>query len=476
MGVFFTVGEKKKRPGVYQRYENIGGTSVAGAINGVVACCVRSNWGELGKVLTFESVEAAKAAFGDGGSTGTVDLLTEVFIGGATKVYCIRLGNGGAKGTVKLKDTTEEPLDAVVMTAKSEGDREFQYTIRSVLGDSASKEFIVYENGSVIEKITFQPGENEIDSFIAAGKESSYFNFSKEAEYSGTNKLADVTQELFPKGTNPNVTNSDYSNAFTLLEPYSFNAICVDTEDTAVHTLLSAYIDRIYNNGNILPFAVVGEPTSIEFKTRLSHAKAFNSYNVIYVGSGAIDTSGTALEGYKAAARIAGMTAATAANQSLTHKTISGMTDIMEMLTNSQYEQAIDTGMITFSTSSEGTVWIESGITTLNLPQGDDDEGWKKIKRTKIRKELMNRAGTTVEGLIGNINNDPDGRAAVLIAIGKLLGLMQTEGKLLEGAYIEIDKNNLPEGDSAWFNIYADDVDSLEKIYFVYKFRYSPNV
>ena len=25
MGIFFTVGEKKKRPGVYQRYENVGG-------------------------------------------------------------------------------------------------------------------------------------------------------------------------------------------------------------------------------------------------------------------------------------------------------------------------------------------------------------------------------------------------------------------------------------------------------------------
>ncbi len=132
--------------------------------------------------------------------------------------------------------------------------------------------------------------------------------------------------------------------------------------------------------------------------------------------------------------------------------------------------------MVTFSRSSAGNVWIESGVTTLNMPQGEDDEGWKKIKRTKIRKELMNRASATVEPLIGNINNDDDGRATVLIAIGNLLQLMFTEGKLLEGSSIEVDKNNPPEGDSAWFNIYADDVDSLEKMYFVYKFRYSPNL
>ena len=283
-------------------------------------------------------------------------------------------------------------------------------------------------------------------------------------------------QTDFLCGTNPTITNADYSNAFTLLEPYVFNAICIDTESVAVHTLLTAFIQKIYNDGNILPFAVIAESTSVPFETRLAHAKAINAYNVIYVGGGAIDTLGQPLEGVRAAARVAAMVASTACNQSLTHKVVTGMTDVLEMLTNSQYEQSIDAGMLTFSTSSSGNVWIESAITTLNMPQGEEDEGWKKIKRTKIRKELMNRASATVEPLIGNINNDGDGRATVMIAIGNLLSLMHTEGKLLEGGYIEIDKNNLPQGDSAWFNIYADDIDSLEKIYFVYKFRYSPNL
>ena len=300
--------------------------------------------------------------------------------------------------------------------------------------------------------------------------------FSKVEQYQGNAAVAEVGQTDFPTGTNPTVTNADYSNAFTLLEPYVFNTICIDTESVAVHTLLTAFIQKIYNDGNILPFAVIAESTSVPFETRLAHAKAINAYNVIYVGGGAIDTLGQPLEGVRAAARVAAMVASTASNQSLTHKVVTGMTDVLEMLTNSQYEQSIDAGMLTFSTSSSGNVWIESAITTLNMPQGEDDEGWKKIKRTKIRKELMNRASATVEPLIGNINNDGDGRATVMIAIGNLLSLMHTEGKLLEGGYIEVDKNNPPQGDSAWFNIYADDIDSLEKIYFVYKFRYSPNL
>ncbi len=362
------------------------------------------------------------------------------------------------------------------MTAKSEGDRQLSYIIRNVLGEENTKEFIVLEGTVELEKITFESGENEIDNFLEATKKSNYFVFSKAESYEGNAAVAEVGQTDFPTGTNPTVTNADYSNAFTLLEPYVFNTICIDTESVAVHTLLTAFIQKIYNDGNILPFAVIAESTSVPFETRLAHAKAINAYNVIYVGGGAIDTLGQPLEGVRAAARVAAMVASTASNQSLTHKVVTGMTDVLEMLTNSQYEQSIDAGMLTFSTSSSGNVWIESAITTLNMPQGEDDEGWKKIKRTKIRKELMNRASATVEPLIGNINNDGDGRATVMIAIGNLLSLMHTEGKLLEGGYIEVDKNNPPQGDSAWFNIYADDIDSLEKIYFVYKFRYSPNL
>ena len=37
MGMFFTVGEKKIRPGVYQRYENRGTSSTAGAVDAAPA-------------------------------------------------------------------------------------------------------------------------------------------------------------------------------------------------------------------------------------------------------------------------------------------------------------------------------------------------------------------------------------------------------------------------------------------------------
>lgn len=132
--------------------------------------------------------------------------------------------------------------------------------------------------------------------------------------------------------------------------------------------------------------------------------------------------------------------------------------------------------MITFSASADGTVWIESGITTLVTPSGEDDEGWKKIKRSKVRFELMTRASDTVEPLIGNVNNNTDGRSTVIQALQGLLNTMMAEDKLLPGATVYVDPDNPPEGDSAWFVFDADDVDALEKVYLTYRFRFSPNV
>ena len=51
MAAFFTIGERKIRPGVYFRYENIGAPPVAGADDGRCAAVLRSNWGPIGKAV-----------------------------------------------------------------------------------------------------------------------------------------------------------------------------------------------------------------------------------------------------------------------------------------------------------------------------------------------------------------------------------------------------------------------------------------
>ena len=467
MGKFYVAGEKKLRPDVYQRYTNVGGVELAGAINGIVATVVKSSWGPLRKVITLENQAEADKILGIGGTT---DVIREIFKGGAIKVYAVRLGSTGSKSTSKLND--EDGMAAINISTKYDGDRVFSYIIRNILGSENRMEFILLEGTEVVEKRAFDK-ENSVDNLIVELKDSNYLIASKADEYSGSGILKQVTQERMNAGTNPETTTQSYSNAFELLEPYIFNTICVDTDDTAAHTLLAAFTERIYMNGT-MNFAVVGEPRSVDFETRLKHSKSYNDYNVVYFGHSWKDLNGDVFEGYLGTARIAGLIAAVPSNETITRRSIKGAVEILEPLTNDQIERSIKSGMITLRYNRQGVIVIEKGITTLVSPEGQDDEGWKKVKRCKVRFEAFQRISDTLEKYIG-IPNDDDSWALIIQTIRGVLKEMAGERKIFADFDAWLDPLYPPEGDSAWFIIRINDIDSLEQIYLNYHLRFSPN-
>lgn len=474
MGAFFIKGEQKVRPGVYKRYEDWGNPPVAGADDGKSAATVRSNWGPVGTAVTLEKDTDITKYFGSGGENGTTDCPLLQFKGGSKLVYAVRLGNGGTQGALEISDS--EGAAVLKLVLKYPGSRAFHITIRPTLADAAKKELLILEGTKQLEKIEFAAGGNESAALLAAYAESGsdYFTLSAIAE--SESELVPVEQAAITPGTDPVITADSYSKAFEILEGsrYRWNCIAIDTDDVAIQMLLQSFLNRIYSNGKAA-IGFIGEPTSVDFETRLVHASAYNDYQIVYVGNGYTDLSGAVYEGWKAAAFISGLVAGTPSDQSITHTAITGAVDLTEILTNNQYERAIKAGMLTFSVSSANTVWVEQGINTLVLPKSTDDAGWKKIKRVKVRFELFQRIDDTVEPQVGRLNNDDDGRKTVVQICNSVCNSMVAEKKLLTGAHVEEDPDNPPQGDSAWFLVYADDVDSLEKMYFTYKFRFAPD-
>ena len=469
----FTAGEVKIRPGEYHRVENAGSVTVASANNGIVAGVIRANWGPLNKVMSLVPGSDVKAIFGAGQST-TEKLIAEMFKGGATKGYFVRVGTGGTAGTITLKDTTADTaLDAVTITAKYVGSRAFTATIRDSLTNTSNRECIIYDGTAEFEKVTFakNPTGGEPAALVAAFASSANFTATKVAD--GTGILATVTQSAFTAGTDPTVNAEAYSTALSKLEPHVFNVVCVDTEDTSIHELVAAFINRTYAAGSY-PMAVLAEAASTELATRMSHAKAFNNPKIIYLLNSAVDNAGAVNAGYIAAARIGGIIAAVPSNRSVTHYVVNGYTDLNEGLTNTQIEAALKAGCLVLSKNADGDVWIEQGINTLVSPSGDEDEGWKKIRRVKTRFELMQRVGDSFNSLIGSVNNDSDGRSAFISAAQAVIDDMIAEKKLLAGSAIFEDTNNPPTSDSAWFVIAVNDVDSIEKVYITYRYRFAP--
>ncbi len=470
MAIFYKEGEEKTRPGVYQRYSNVTRQVISGAQDGICAIPIQASWGPLGIVIRNSNGDLVKNyGSGEYGTGYTVPAAQAMFDGGATTVYTYRMGQGGAKASLKLKAGEN---DAVTATAKYPGVLALSLSVQPKVGNAAKKQIDIYAANAIKETFEFNADSaNEPSNLIKACKNSKYIDFALIGDGSGT--LADVPAASgnLSGGENPAVTNEDYSKAFEALEPFFYNVIALDVDDDenlSKSLLLQSYLDNAYKFGK-LSIAIVGEKSGVAFEDRLKHAAAFNDEKIVYLGSGWTTVSGN-IDGALAICRTAGMIAATPSNQSIVHSTIRGATGVLEAFTYAQYEDAIKSGVLMPSMSSSGSIWYDSGINTLVSPTDNQDAGWKKIRRSKTRMELFDRLDRELQPKVGRINCDSDGIGDVIQTATRVLDSMVSEGKLAFGASFASERYS---SDSAWFIISADDIDSLEKIYLHYQFRFS---
>lgn len=474
MAIFYHEGETKVRPGIYQRYTNIGFDTLAGAQDGICAIPIKASWGPLGQVVKNTVASDLKKNYGHGeyGAGYTVPAAIAMFEGGASVVYTYRLGTGG---TAASKEITT----GLTATAKYPGVMALSIAVQAKLGDEQKKQFLVYAGTSLVESFEFAAtGTGEGAALIKAAAESNYVIVSATEEAPETVPVLAVASGALEGGADPSVQNNDYSAAFAALEPYYYNTIALDVdddEDLTLSLMLQAYLDNAYTMGK-LGIAVVGEKTSVTFDKRCKHATAFNDAKVVYLGGGYM-AGNISKDGVMAICYTAGLIASTPSNQGVTHSVINGATDLCESLTYTQYEEAIKAGMLMLSMSPDGVIWYDSGINTLVSPDSEtEDDGWKKIRRVKVRFEMFDRLDRTLMPKVGKVSADSDGIADVIQSAQRVLDAMaNNEGKLFPGATFTEDPTNPFEGDSAWFIIQADDIDSLEKIYMLYQFRYSQN-
>lgn len=451
----FINGETKVRPGVFYRYTS-NQDRTAGAEDGIAAIVMNATWGPQETVTVHDKKSSIEKAYGS-------EVAAMLFDAGVTRVYAYRLkGSGGAKATATLST-------GVTLTAKYEGlGVALKAKTQGKLGDSTKKQLLILDGTKLLEVFEFDVSQtDEAQNLVEAVANSEYITASKTS--AGVIANQEVT---FSGGVNPTVTAAGYEAGFEALEQYRYNVLLTDSVDNAVALLLAAYSNTAEDDGKQF-IGVCGAPTSVAFADRKSYAAALNNKNVVYFGGGWTLADGTTIDGAKAVAYTAGIIAATPSSESIVHATIAGATDTTEKLTNAQYVEAIQNGLLLTSIGPNGQVWYDAGVTTLVTPTATEDDGWKKIKRVKVRKELFDRVDRMVSPLVGNVNCNPDGIAAVIQAGMGVIADMVSEGKILEGAEMIVDPEHQYGADSAWFLITATDVDSLEKIYLHFNFNYT---
>ena len=141
MAAHYSAGETKVRPGIYFRETNGSGTELISARNGVAAAAFKANWGPLGEVITISSPSEIEEYYGDDSAEGSnVSILEKIFLGGASQIKAVRVGSGGTKATITLKDTAESAASVVTLTAKYAGTRPLSVTIKDSLSVETQRE------------------------------------------------------------------------------------------------------------------------------------------------------------------------------------------------------------------------------------------------------------------------------------------------------------------------------------------------
>lgn len=468
MAQYLNYGAEATRPGNYFNYDKKGKDKAAGATDGVSAVLFKSNWGPLGEAVVRSADEGYESIFGNSGTTDAIALCIE---GGTSELILVRVGSGGTAATLTLKNAEASAKDAVKLTAKYVGSRAFSISIRDSISDNTKRECIIYDGTTEFEKRTFAKGEGEVDAMVAAFAGSKNFDVVK-ASTSVTGALATVTQVAFTAGTDPTAQTTDYSNALTVAEQYEQNCIVVDTNEYAVIALVTAYCQRMFNAGkNVI--GVVGEAKSVALDTRMQHAAACNAANMVYVLNGNVEHGVYgSIDGYQTAAKVGGMIASGSCKYSLTHTVLSSVTALNEILTEANINAGEESGCLVLTLNSKRQVWIDSAINTLITPASNQDSGWKKIRRTKTRFELLTRCNNTVDEIVGKVDNDTAGRITIKDTILTVGIAMIGEGKI-QYCDVQEDAAHTADGDSCWFLIDVIDKDSAEHIYLRYLFRFS---
>ena len=465
----FLLGEQKTRPGVYYRRERRGYT-VEGATNGILAVLFQSNWGALNKVVDVSATDLNNLGelFGEGNG---VEAIREGLLGGATTIRAIRVGGtGGTASEVTLKTPADDETpgaNAVKIAAKYPGTKSFTATIRPDLA-TGKRQLLICDGTTVFQNVIFEAGTDEAQNLVDALATNRYFTATKLA----SGMLADIEQAPLTGGTNPTVTTENYTKGTDILERYRWNCIVADTDSTEVKVVLNNFVKQSYETGHLGMACIAGKSTE-ELETRMTYAASCNDEKIVYVLNGWVGIDGTTYDGWRAAARIGGMIAGSETNVSLTHDVISNALELIEPLSNGEIIRAEQKGCLVLSLNADDQVQIDNAINTLVTENALMDAGWKKIRRTKCRFELMDRINRTHDRLVGNINNDENGRATIIAAAQRIINEMVAEGKLVSGSYVEEDPAHPAEGDSAWFLLHILDLDSLEKIYLTYIFRYN---
>lgn len=432
--------EKKERPGFYLNFVAAALAAIQPGARGIVACPVKANWGPVKQFVEITSESELLSKYGEDLVTGATAYKTVrmALLGGAKTVLAYRLADSGAaKASITLQDTSATPVNVLKLETKYETTRDFRVTTRTNLVDNTKQDILLYDGTTLLRTFTFTSGTGGVDNAVTAinsdtGNE--WITATKLADGNGV--LAAVTSQAFAGGDNgiDGVVNADYIAAQDAFEARNWNLFVLDgMTDSALQTSFSSWIQRLRTEGKGV-MAVFGGSAVADADPALGNARSvgFNHEGIINViVSGVLD--GVTYSSAEVAPYIAGLIAGQKLSESITYA-VTPFDDVSPRLTHNQIVAALQSGSLVLVHNGE-KVKVEKGINTLTtLRQGQNNQ-WKKIRAIRTMDAFnADLLKTAQDYYIGKVNNDDDGKVALLNAYKQYMEVQANAG-IIENDY-----------------------------------------
>lgn len=422
--------QNKIRPGAYINFKSKKNELTPIGERGIATMPLILPWGPERQILTIHVDDDLSKVLGINIMDESALLIREAFK--KTKTLLLYRLNDGTKATATL--------DGLVINAKYSGTKgdNINIVIQNNIDEPSKFDVITIFEGNKVDK--------QLVEDIKELKANDY------VEFKGTGDIKATAGLPLKNGTDGTVTNQNYIDYLSDIEPYDFYAMGISTKDSSIKAVATTFIKRLASEGRQIQLILENYPEA-------------DCENIISVKNGVVLSDGTEITSDKAVAFVTGATAGASVNKSNTYLKYDGAIDVDIKYTNREVEETLLNGEIVFTISNRKVV-IEQDINTLKTFTEDKKKDYRKNRVVRTLFEVNNGIKLLWdERYIGQGDNDADGRNLfkkdVIKFLEQLQGIHALENVIPED--VEIKKGY--DKDSAVARVGVQPIDAMEKLY-----------
>ena len=430
--------QNKTLPGVYIRFKSSSALGLVVGERGIVTICEPMSWGPVAKVTTVTPDMDLTPITGYE-ITATQNLFIQQIFTGTnrtnppTQLLLYRpTASGSSQATA-----TEGVLTATALYPGARGN-DITIVITALTEPESSFTVATVVDGAVVDEQTAA----NVSDLVA----------NDWVTWSGTGALSATTGVALAGGQDGTVQSAAYSAYLTAIEPYKFDVMIYDGDDSSVLTALQSFIQRVNEQNGQYCQLCAAEMTNPD------------TQYIINVNSPATLSDGTELTPQQVTWWAGGASAGAMYNQSLTFATYPGAVSTT-MQTNTQFATDVAAGLFDLF-AEDGTVKVMQDINSLVTFTDEYGKPFRKNRVIRLVSTIANDIYSQFSAnFIGVVNNNEAGRAQFKTAIvGYLQQIQDNQGiQNFTADDVEVLPGN--DIDAIVVNVAIQVVDSVEKIY-----------